>query len=283
MTVMSLICVFGILIHNTYFWSHFTIPDEIDMNTLQELWILIYNTMVLCTKDTLHFDSRDFWVYETIMCQIFHIILGTSPSIPPKTITTGNDIFNQYIKPSQGVIWCQHALNIHEITPSDVCIQSAETIEDMWNEFYTFMDKHIFSNEVGILLMYNGDTCDLKWLWKLINIPNSSMSMPPKSKFFLDPLKVLRHYKSCLLYPPKTILELSNLQSIYNYITGADLIGVHNSTIDCKAQTAIAGSETNLVLWISLSPYYASLICSQSVNKVKWKNLKLPSQSMNHG
>ncbi len=64
------------------------------------------------------------------------------------------------------------------------------------------------------------------------------MSMPSKCKFFLDPLKVLKHYKSCSLHPSKT----SNLQSVYKYVTGTDLIEAHNSIIDCKAQTAIVGS-----------------------------------------
>ncbi len=101
------------------------------------------------------------------------------------------------------------------------------------------MDACIHSNEVGILLAYNGETCDLKWFWKLINIPNSPMSMPSKCKFFLNPLKVLNHYKSCPLHPSKTKLESSNLKLVYKYITGTDLIGAHNIIIDCKAQTAI--------------------------------------------
>ncbi len=86
-----------------------------------------------------------------LLCQIFHIILGISPSIPPQTITTDNDIFNKYEKPSQGASWNQHAINIHGNTPSDDCIQSAYGIKDVWNECCTFMEKRIFSNEVSNL------------------------------------------------------------------------------------------------------------------------------------
>ncbi len=178
-----------------------------------------------------------------LLCQIFRIIPGTSSSDPPKIVTTKDDIYNKYVKPPEGAIWSQHAINIHGITPSDNRVQSAETIETAWIDFCTFVDSHIGSNEVGILLAYNSKTCDLKWLWKLINIPNSSMFMPSKCKFFLNPLKVLKHYKSCPLHPTKTKLESSNLQSVYKYVTRTDLIGAHDSIIDCKAQTAIVGSR----------------------------------------
>ncbi len=129
----------------------------------------------------------------------------------------------------------------HYISPSDNRIQLAKAIETIWKDFCTFVDAFIHSNEVDILLTYNDEMCHLKWLWKLINISNSSMSMPSKYKFFLDPLKVLKHYKSCPLHPSKTKLESWNLQSIYKYITGTDLIVAHNSINDCK-ETAIIGS-----------------------------------------
>ncbi len=149
-----------------------------------------------------------------LSCQIFHNIPCTSSSDPPKIVTTKDNIYNKYIKPPQGAIWSQHKINIHGISPSDNSIQSAKAIETVRKDFCTFVDARICSNESGILLAYNGEMCDLKWLWKLINIPNSSMSMPSKCKFFLNLLKVLKHSKSCPLHQSKTKLDSSNLQSV---------------------------------------------------------------------
>lgn len=91
------------------------------------------------------------------------------------------------------------------------------------------------------------------------------MSMPPKCKFFLDPLKVLRHHKSCLFHPSKTNLEWSNLQPIFKYITWADLIGMHDSLVDCKQQTAMVGSE----MFFSSVDKPKSIFC---INKISSKH-----------
>mmetsp|Transcript_2671 Transcript_2671/g.5719 ORF Transcript_2671/g.5719 Transcript_2671/m.5719 type:complete len:210 (+) Transcript_2671:719-1348(+) len=105
------------------------------------------------------------------------------------------------------------------------------------------VDQRVHDNEVAILVAYNGETCNLKWLWKLTNTPNSSIAMPPKCKFFINPFKIIKHYKSCFLHPSKMKLELSNLQSIYKYVTEQDLVGAHDSIGDYKAQTTIVVTD----------------------------------------
>ena len=63
--------------------------------------------------------------------------------------------------------------------------------------------------------------------------------MPPGMKYFLDPLKVIRHYKLCALCPVKSKLESLELGSVYKFITGTNLNGAHDSLVDVKAQTEI--------------------------------------------
>ncbi len=182
------------------------------------------------------------WNHPIIVSN-FCIVLPETTTSTTKTITTDEDFFNKYVKPQEGAIWSQNAINVHGITPSDPWIQGANTIEDVWGSFCKFMDQRVCDNEVAILVAYNGESCNLKWLWKLTNTPNSSMAMPLKCKFFIDPLKIIKCYKSCFLHLLRAKLELSNLQSIYKYVTGQDLVGFHDDIVNCKAQTTMVGSD----------------------------------------
>ncbi len=161
----------------------------------------------------------------------------------PETKSSADDIFNEYVKPPHGAFWSQNAINIHGITPDSPKIQNASSIEEVWGEFCSFINRRIKSNEIGILVAYNGETCDLKWLWKLTQAPTSTMIIPPKLKCFIDPLRVIKHYKSCPLHPEKTKLESSSLESIYKFVSGKDFEGAHDSLNDVKAQTVVVGSK----------------------------------------
>jgi hypothetical protein len=41
--------------------------------------------------------------------------------------------------------------------------------------------------EKVVLVAWNGETCDLKWLWRLFKVSNSMYSLPENIKYFLDP------------------------------------------------------------------------------------------------
>jgi hypothetical protein len=58
---------------------------------------------------------------------------------------------------------------------------------------------------------WNGEACDLKWLWRLTQAPNSRYSLPENIKFFIDPYRVIEKYKSCGFNKTKSKIEaLSN-------------------------------------------------------------------------
>ncbi len=198
------------------------------------------------------------WIIQ-LSCQIFRIALPATTTSTPKMITTDEDPFNEDEKPQEGAIWSQYVINVNGITHSDPQIQGANTIEDLWGSFCMFVDQWVCDNEVAILVIYNGETCILKWLWKLTISPNLSKSMTPKCKFFIDLLKITKHYKSCFFNLSKTKLESSNLQSIYKYVMGQDLVGAHSSIADCMMQTTIVGSDLFFSFINKTNPFIQSM------------------------
>ncbi len=87
-----------------------------------------------------------------ISCQIFCFALPASSTSSSQTITTNEDLFNKYVRPQEGAIWSQYAINVHGITPSDPRIQGADTIEDVWRYFCEFVDQRVRDNEVAIFV-----------------------------------------------------------------------------------------------------------------------------------
>lgn len=92
-------------------------------------------------------------------------------------------------------------------------------------------------------MAYNGETCDLKWIWRYLQAPRTELAMPTCFKFFLDPLKVIKHYKSCDLNPSKSKLESLESGCVWKFISGENLNGAHDSLVDAKAQTDVVVSK----------------------------------------
>ena len=73
----------------------------------------------------------------------------------------------------------------------------------------------------------------------LTQAPGSELAMPKGIKYFMDPLHVIREYKSCKLHPNTFELEGLSLLSVWEYIKKERLEGAHNSVVDATAQTDI--------------------------------------------
>jgi hypothetical protein len=106
-----------------------------------------------------------------------------------------------------------------------------------------WVNKHFADNDTGILVAYNGETCDLAWRWKLTQAPRSTLSFTDQLKFFLDPKKVIEEYKRCPLHKSRSKLESYELWCVWKYIYGQNLNGAHDALEDTKAQTDIVLSK----------------------------------------
>ncbi len=99
-------------------------------------------------------------------------------------------------------------------------------------------------NEACILVVFNGGQHPVV----VETHPVTTTFSPHKKqiKFFLDPLKVLNHYKSCDLHPLQTKCESLRQEVLYHFVTGNELKGVHNSENDIRAQTTIIRDTRSL-------------------------------------
>ena len=117
-----------------------------------------------------------------------------------------------------------------------------------------------------IVVAYNGATCNLKWIWKLTQAPNSLYLMTDVMKFFLDPLQVIKKYKGCKLNPTKRKLDSLELGAVWKYIKGGEnLNGAHNSLVDAMAQTDVLIHE-------SFTPYIDRGFSIHLINDIFSKN-----------
>ena len=85
---------------------------------------------------------------------------------------------------------------------------------------------------VGMIVAYSGAGSDMKWTWRLCMAPKATQTMPEGLLFFMDPLKMIKKWKSMKIHPRKIKLESLSLSSVYKYIhDGADSEGAHDSMV----------------------------------------------------
>jgi len=149
-------------------------------------------------------------------------------------------IFNEYVNPGEDAEWATAAIEVTGLSPTDDRITSARDLDQVWTAFSAWVDTQISEDEVGVIVAYNGAGCDMKWLWRLCQAPNATHSMPSRLRFYMDPLRMIKKWKSMELNPKKSKLESLSLSSVYRFISGGDcLMGAHDSLVDVGAQSDI--------------------------------------------
>ena len=172
-----------------------------------------------------------------LSCQLFRLRKDT---IQSKLVGEVENItFNEFVQPPKDAIWSENACKCHGLSAQHQCIVDADPISVVWKKFIEFLDKNIGPEEKGVLIAWNGESCDLRWLYKIAQSPNSSLSFPSKLDYFFDPLKTIKKYKSCKLNKKHSKIESHSLSAVYKHLFGKDLDNAHDSLADCKAQTQI--------------------------------------------
>ena len=152
--------------------------------------------------------------------------------------------FNRYVNPGRGVHFEEQCVAVHGIHPSDPRIVEADPMTVVWRDFCKWIEDHTTPNEVCILVAYNGQNCDMKWLWKLTQAPFSPHRLPAKLQWFMDPYKVITSYNDCPFNHRQSRLDSYELGVLWSYIhDGRNLNGAHDSLVDAEAQTDIITSE----------------------------------------
>jgi hypothetical protein len=84
------------------------------------------------------------------------------------------DTFNRYINQEvRPEYWGQHSISVHGILPDDKRIINAGNMRTVWPEFQRWFFSIMSPAEMVVLGAWNGETCNLKWLWRLTQAPNS--------------------------------------------------------------------------------------------------------------
>ena len=188
------------------------------------------------------FDIETAGEYGGI-CQISMELFSINWETTPPTISRCPETFDRYVNPGENAIWDDNLTRIHGLHPADPRIISAQNIYHVWAELNHFIGRHVPPNFPIILVAYAGESCDLRWIWKLTQAPRSTLSLHPQLKFFLDPYKVVSEYKTCPFHPSKSKLEKLELGAVWKHLMGQNLNGAHNSLVDVKAQTDIVTSQ----------------------------------------
>ena len=118
------------------------------------------------------------------------------------------DTFNRYINPEvHPEYWDQHSISVHGILPDDERIINAGNMRTVWPEFQRWFFSIVSPAEMVVLVAWNGETCDLKWLWRPTQAPNLRYSLLDNIKYFIDPYHVIEKYKTCPFNKTKSKIE----------------------------------------------------------------------------
>ena len=160
-----------------------------------------------------------------------------------------SDTFDSYVKPSDSAVWSEHATKIHGLHRGHPSIINADPLESVWVEFIAYLNANIPIGKVGVLVAWNGETCDMEWCYRIMNGPIGTVSFPRQLRYFMDPLEIIRRHTGCLLNPKKSKLQSLSLGSVYHFIHKKDLSGAHNSLMDAKAQTDVVLHQSFKGYW----------------------------------
>lgn len=158
-------------------------------------------------------------------------------------IIYATETFNQYVRPPEGSIWNEEACRAsHGLCARSPEILNAEPFITVWTKFCSWVDEQLAQDDKCILCAYRGETCNLRWIWKYCLAPKSQLTIPSQIQYFMDPIEVIKNYRSCSIHPSKSRLDSLELGVVYKFVTGYNLNGAHDSSVDVKAQTMVITS-----------------------------------------
>ena len=71
--------------------------------------------------------------------------------------------FDSYVKPHESAIWSKYATEIHGLHKNHPSIITADPLELVWERFETYLNDIIPIGHKGVLVAWNGETCDMEW------------------------------------------------------------------------------------------------------------------------
>ena len=153
--------------------------------------------------------------------------------------------FNKYVKPPENAHVPASLTSTHGLTQHSDQIKNANPIEFVWPQFVGFVEQYLEGGvKKGVMVAWNGASCDVEWFFHVTRDSDwnhsNTLVMPKGLDYFMDPMRVISHYKSCQLHNSKTDLDGYGLEQTYCFVKKVtQLVGAHNSLVDAQAQTVI--------------------------------------------
>ena len=158
--------------------------------------------------------------------------------------------FDEYIRPPDKIRpadWNDVAISITGIQPNGPEMRSAKPIEEVYPQFVKFCEDCVPDDHVGCLVAWNGIASDCKWLFKLVEEDHKNddrFRFPQRMNYYMDPIKVISHYKGCKLNKKHSGVLGYGLAEMYIHCTGmVSLEGAHSSIVDARAQLTVVTDE----------------------------------------
>ena len=93
--------------------------------------------------------------------------------------------FNGFVKPPTDAIWNDSVCKCHGLSAQHQSIVDADPISDVWEKIIEYLDNRIEPKEKGVLVAWNGESCDLRWMYKLRNLQIQACPFPRSLIIFL--------------------------------------------------------------------------------------------------
>jgi hypothetical protein len=114
-----------------------------------------------------------------LSAEMFRVVYGKRRSDKCQPVVVHSwDTFNEYVNQGANTLWDDTTTRVHGLHAASPEIMVMDAIGLVWHCFTHWNAYNFCADDVGILVSYNGETCDLKWLWKITQALRSTLSVP---------------------------------------------------------------------------------------------------------
>ena len=101
------------------------------------------------------------------------------------------ETFNECVKPPPNTRWSRASKDVTGLHSNHPNTTNADALEVVWEKITNCVNKHVGKDKRGLLVAWNGASCDVEWLHGMTEGRGAHLSFPPHLKHFLCPFCAL--------------------------------------------------------------------------------------------
>ena len=90
--------------------------------------------------------------------------------------------FNEHVKPPPNTRWSQTLKDVTGLHPNHPSTTNADALEVVWEKITNHINEHVGKDERGLLVAWNGASCDVEWLCRMTEGRGAHLSFPPTAQ-----------------------------------------------------------------------------------------------------